>query len=86
MTRKAIEILARDEDGFFLMVEGSQIDWACHANDPAYLLSELLAFDRAVEAALDFARADGRTLVMVMSDHNTGGFSIGNRATDNTYR
>jgi alkaline phosphatase len=85
MTRKAIEILAQDEDGFFLMVEGSQIDWACHANDPAYLLSDLLAFDRAVAAALEFARADGRTLVLVMSDHNTGGFSIGGRATAAIY-
>jgi alkaline phosphatase len=85
MTAKAIDILSQDEDGFFLMVEGSQIDWACHANDPAYLLSDLLAFDQAVAAALDFARADGRTLVLVMSDHNTGGFSIGNRASEGTY-
>jgi alkaline phosphatase len=85
MTRKAIDILSQDADGFFLMVEGSQVDWACHANDPAYLLSDLLAFDKAVAAALDFARADGRTLVLVMSDHNTGGFSIGNRATDGAY-
>ena len=85
MTRKAIEILAQDEEGFFLMVEGSQIDWACHASDPAHLLSDLLAFDRAVAAALDFARADGRTLVLIMSDHNTGGFSIGGRATAAIY-
>ena len=85
MTRKAIELLAQDEEGFFLMVEGSQIDWACHANDPAYLLSDLLAFDQAAAAALEFARADGRTLVLILSDHNTGGFSIGNRASENTY-
>jgi len=78
MTRKAIEILSRDTDGFFLMVEGSQVDWACQANDPAYLLGELLAFDKAAEAALDFARNDGSTLVLVLSDHNAGGFSIGN--------
>jgi alkaline phosphatase len=78
MTRKAIELLCRDPDGFFLMVEGSQIDWACHANDPAHLLSDLLAFDKAAEAALDFARKDGATLVLVLSDHNAGGFSIGN--------
>lgn len=78
MTRKAIELLSSDPDGFFLMVEGSQIDWACHANDPGHLLSDLLAFDKAAEAALDFARKDGRTLVLVLSDHNTGGFSIGN--------
>lgn len=85
MTRKAIEILSRDPDGFFLMVEGSQVDWACHANDPAYLLSDLLAYDRAVAVALEFAKRDGRTLVLAMSDHNTGGFSIGNYATDGFY-
>jgi alkaline phosphatase len=85
MTRKAIELLARDPDGFFLMVEGSQVDWACHANDPAYLLSDLLAYDQAVAVALEFARRDGRTLVLAMSDHNTGGFSIGNHASNKIY-
>lgn len=78
MTQKAIEILSRDPEGFFLMVEGSQIDWACHTNDPAHLLSDLLAFDKAAEAALNFASKHGDTLVLVLSDHNTGGFSIGN--------
>ncbi len=85
MTRKAIEILSQDPEGFFLMVEGSQVDWACHANDPAYLLSDLLAYDRAVAVALDFAQRDGRTLVLAMSDHNTGGFSIGNQASNGIY-
>jgi alkaline phosphatase len=85
MTRKAIELLSRDPAGFFLMVEGSQVDWACHANDPAYLLSDLLAYDRAVAVALDFAKRDGRTLVLAMSDHNTGGFSIGNQASNGIY-
>jgi len=85
MTLKAIEILSRDPDGFFLMVEGSQVDWACHANDPAHMLSDLLAYDKAVAAALDFARRDGKTLVLAVSDHNTGGFSIGNYASDGVY-
>jgi alkaline phosphatase len=85
MTRKAIEILSKDPQGFFLMVEGSQIDWACHANDPAHLLSDMLAYDNAVQAALDFARKDGKTLVLAFSDHNTGGFSIGNYASDKNY-
>jgi alkaline phosphatase len=85
MTRKAIELLSQDNNGFFLMVEGSQVDWACHANDPAYLLSELLNFDKAVMAALEFARKDRSTLVLVMSDHNTGGFSIGNYMTSGLY-
>lgn len=85
MTEKAIDILSQDKNGFFLMVEGSQIDWACHANDPAYLLGDMLAYDQAVQAALDFARKDGRTLVIALSDHNTGGFSIGNVASNGNY-
>lgn len=85
MTEKAIEILSQDPDGFFLMVEGSQIDWACHANDPAHLLSDMLAYDKAVKIALDFAKKDGNTLVLAFSDHNTGGFSIGNYSTSETY-
>ena len=85
MTRKAIELLSQDPDGFFLLVEGSQVDWACHANDPAHLLSDLLMFDRAVQAALDFAGQDGNTLVVALSDHNCGGLTIGNRATNGIY-
>lgn len=80
MTEKAIGLLSRNPRGFFLMVEGSQIDWACHANDPAHLLGDMLAYDAAADAALDFARKDGHTLVIALSDHNTGGFSIGNNA------
>ena len=78
MTRKAIELLAQRPQGFFLMVEGSQVDWGCHANDPAHTLSDLLMFEKAVQAALDFAAKDGSTLVLALSDHNTGGMSIGN--------
>jgi len=85
MTRKAIELLARDRDGFFLMVEGSQVDWACHANDVPHMLSDLLAYDQAVEAALEFAKKDGRTMVIAVSDHNTGGFSIGNHNSNKIY-
>ena len=85
MTAKAIELLSRDPDGFFLFVEGSQVDWACHANDPAHLLSDLLAYDKAVKEALDFAKKDGNTVVLALSDHNTGGMSLGNYAADDTY-
>ena len=85
LTTKAIELLSVDSDGFFLMVEGSQVDWACHANDPAHLLSDLAMFDHAVQVALEFAKRDGNTLVLALSDHNTGGMSIGNRATNNSY-
>ena len=77
MTQKAIELLSEDEDGFFLMVEGSQVDWAGHANDPIYMATDFLAFDQAVEVAVDFAKKDGNTLVIVFPDHNTGGMTLG---------
>jgi alkaline phosphatase len=85
MTSKAIEVLASNPLGFFLMVEGSKVDWADHANDPAGVLSDVLAFDDAVEVALDFARDHGDTLVLAFADHNTGGMSLGSSATDSTY-
>ena len=85
MTAKAIELLAANPHGFLLIVEGSQIDWACHANDPGHLLSDLLAFDDAVQVALDFAKRDGQTLLLAVPDHNTGGLTIGNYRTDATY-
>ena len=85
MTAKALELLSQNPKGFFLMVEGSQIDWACHANDPGHLLGDMLAYDAALQVALDFARRDGHTLFIAMSDHNTGGMSIGNYATSKTY-
>jgi alkaline phosphatase len=85
MTLKALELLSLSPKGFFLMVEASQIDWACHANDPAHLLSDMSQHDRAVKAALDFAKKDGSTLVIALSDHDTGGMRIGNYATSKTY-
>jgi alkaline phosphatase len=87
MTAKAIELLAGSEKakgkGFFLFVEGSKVDWAAHANDPVGLVGDLLAFDGAVDAALEFARKDGNTLVVVVADHGTGGLSIGTSADKN---
>lgn len=85
MTDKAIEILSQDTDGFFLLVEGSQVDWAGHNNDPIYMLSDFLAFDDAVKAAVDFAKEDGRTLVLAYPDHNTGGMKIGHYTTPMSY-
>jgi len=76
MTGKAIELLSRNKDGFFMHVEGSQIDWAGHANDPEWLYNEMLYFDMAVKEAIDFAREDGNTLVIVTADHETGGLTI----------
>ena len=63
-------------EGFFLMIEGSQIDWGGHANDANYIITEMLDFDRTVGAVLDWAEKDGETLVVVTADHETGGFSV----------
>ncbi len=85
MTAKAIDLLSQDKDGFFLMVEGSQVDWAGHANDPKYMFTDFIAFDEAVKVAVDFAKMDGNTVVVAFPDHNTGALSIGNVNTDKTY-
>ncbi len=85
MTDKAIDLLSQDKDGFFLMVEGSKIDWAAHANDPIGIISDIMAFDKAVGVALDFAKADGNTLVIAAADHGNSGITIGSKATDNSY-
>jgi alkaline phosphatase len=77
MTLKALRILSKNKRGFFLMVEGSQVDWAGHANDPVGVATEALAFDAAVQNALDFARRDGETAVIIAADHSTGGMSLG---------
>jgi len=65
-----------NEDGFFLMIEGSQIDWGGHANDANYIITEMIEFDKTIGAVLDFAEKDGNTLVIVTADHETGGFAI----------
>ncbi len=85
MTSKAIDILSQDKDGFFLMVEGSKIDWAAHANDPIGIISDVNAFDKAVAQALAFAKKDGNTLVIASTDHMNGGLTIGDRDTSKTY-
>ena len=85
MTKKAIEVLSKNENGFFLVVEGSKVDWASHANDPIGVISDTLAYDDAVKTALDFAKKDGNTVVISATDHGNGGMTIGNKATDNDY-
>lgn len=72
------------EKGFFLMIEGAQIDWGGHANDANYIISEMLDFDRSIGAVLDWAEKDGETLVIVTADHETGGFSINLGTTQDT--
>jgi alkaline phosphatase len=79
MTRTAIEKLSKNRNGFFLMVEGSKVDWAAHANDPVGMITEFLAFDRACRVALEFAEKDGETLVIIVPDHGNSGFSLGSR-------
>lgn len=76
-TRVALEALSNNNDkGFFLMVEGSQIDWAGHNNDSAYLVNEMIDFEKAVKVAVDFADKNPGTLVVVTADHETGGLTF----------
>lgn len=63
-------------EGFFLMIEGAQIDWGGHANDADYIISEMLDFDKSIGAVLDWAEKNGETLVIVTGDHETGGFAV----------
>ncbi|MBS8264459.1 alkaline phosphatase [Mesobacillus boroniphilus] len=77
MTKSAIERLNKDKDGFFLMVEGSQVDWAGHDNDIVAAMSEMEDFEKAYKAAIEFAKKDKHTLVVATADHSTGGYSIG---------
>ncbi len=67
---------SQQQKGFFLMIEGAQIDWGGHANDSDYIVSEMIEFDEAIGAILEFAKQDGETLVIVTADHETGGFAI----------
>lgn len=73
---KAIEMLDRNPKGFALMIEGSQIDWACHNNDSAYMHAELADFELMLNAVLDYAEREGNTLVVVTADHETGGLTL----------
>jgi alkaline phosphatase len=78
LTEKALQILSRDPDGFFLMIEGSQIDWAGHRNDKDWLADEMVDFDDAIGTVMNFAEQHPGTLVVVTADHETGGFAIHN--------
>lgn len=75
-TNRGIEFLDAKEEPFFLMIEGSQIDWGGHAKISEYVIQEVLDFDLAVGAALDYAERQGNTLVLVTADHETGGFTM----------
>ena len=75
-TKKALDILSKNPKGFALMIEGSQIDWACHNNDAPYMEAELADFEKMLKIVLDFAERDGNTLVVVTADHETGGLVL----------
>lgn len=75
-TSLALEKLSKSENGFFLMIEGSQIDFAGHDNDSTYLVNEMHDFNTTINKVLDFAQKDGNTLVVVTADHETGGLTI----------
>ena len=83
MTRGAIDFLARKGDGFFLMAEGGEIDYACHSNDGATVVREVADFDAAVRVAYDFYRQHSEeTLIVVTADHETGGMILGTGSSD----
>lgn len=75
-TNIALSKLSRNKKGFFIMIEGSQIDWGGHANNLEYVTSEMIDFDKAVGEAFKFADKNPGTLVIVTSDHETGGLAL----------
>ncbi|MGW9526951.1 alkaline phosphatase [Paenibacillus terrae] len=85
MTTKAIDVLSKNDKGFFLMVEGSKVDWAAHANDPTGIISDVLSFDDAVKVALDYAKQNQNTVVVAVTDHGNGGLTIGSSNTTSNY-
>lgn len=80
ITESAIDFLSRDnKKGFFLMVEGGKIDWACHSNDPATMVKEVIDMDNAVRVAYEFYKKHPKeTLIVITADHETGGLGLGN--------
>lgn len=75
-SERAVEYLAGHRKGFFLMIEGSQIDWGGHENDADYIFEEMEDFDQTIGRVLDFADTDRQTLVLVTADHETGGAAL----------
>ncbi len=75
-TKKALDILSKDKDGFFLMVEGSMIDDYGHFNDLPHLMEEIADFDKTVGKVFDWATTHPGTLVVVTADHETGGLTL----------
>lgn len=84
---RALALASEDNDqGFFVLIEGSRIDHAGHSNDPAAQVREVLAYDRAFQAAIDFANeSDTETIIISTSDHETGGLTVGKQLDPDTY-
>jgi len=76
LTKKALALLSKNKNGFFLLVEGSQIDRGGHDNNSGFIIDEVIDFDDAVKVAFDFAYEDKETLIVVTADHETGGFAL----------
>ncbi len=84
ITESAIDFLTKGNNkGFFLMVEGGKIDWACHSNDAATTFHEVIDFDNAIKIAYEFySQHPDETLIVVTADHETGGFALGTGTYD----
>ena len=75
-TAEAIRLLEKNEKGFFIMIEGSQIDWAGHGNQADYMLAEMQDINKVIGLCMDYADANPGTLVIITADHETGGTTI----------
>jgi alkaline phosphatase len=81
-SEKTLKYLSAGDNPFFLMIEGSQIDWGGHENNAQYVIAEMLDFDKTIGEILDFAEKDGKTLVVVTADHETGGMALGANSSE----
>ncbi len=84
-TKAALNYFSSREEPFFVMIEGSQIDWAGHAKNTPYMLAEMEDFNKTMGLVLDFAKENGNTLVIVTSDHETGGFALSAKDVDDEH-
>jgi alkaline phosphatase len=76
IVRKSISLLAPNKKGFFMMVEGGKIDWACHANDTGAAIGNMIDFDKAIKVAVEFKKKNPNTLIIVTGDHECGGLGL----------
>lgn len=81
MTQKALDILSQSPSGFFLIVEGGQIDWASHSNDATNAISDTIGLDEAIDVAKQFTSNTNDTLIIVTADHETGGMVVSSSPT-----